>query len=129
MKNDIYISSIYNRVSDSQFSTQRARFYNFLETDLDNFQQKGDIFICGDFNAKMESSGDKNPDSVATAEFEGSALSTLSNLNSIHAFSVPTYRNVTQRSKIGESVIDLCLTNNPTSVKSFQVLKQPPFSK
>ncbi len=73
----------------------------------------------------MKASGDRNPDSVATSEFEGSALSALSNLNSIHSFGVPTYRNVTQKNKIGESVIDLCLTTNPNSVQSFQVHTDP----
>ena len=91
---------------------------------MNEFENLGNIYIAGDFNCRLSASGDQNPDPVATAEFEGSALSSLTNLNSTHAFKIPTYRNVTQKCKIGESVIDLCLTNSPKSILSFQVLTE-----
>ena len=118
---DIYFCSLYNRLPIEKFATERASFYNNLESDLTKHANMGDIYLCGDFNVRLKSVGDKNPNTVATAEFEGSSLSTLTNLNAIHTFGIPTYRNLTQRTGIGESIIDLALTNTPENVTNFEI--------
>ena len=97
------------------------RFYNRLETDISKFRNDGIVYLAGDFNARMASTGDPKPNQTATAEFKGSGLGSLTILNKLHAFGIPTYRNVTQKNGIGESIIALVLTSNPETCGSFTV--------
>ena len=66
----MYFAGVYNLLPLPNFATWRAEFYNRLRSDVLGFSKLGEVFVLGDFNARLSRVGDARPNLVATAGFD-----------------------------------------------------------
>ena len=103
----------------------RAKFYNVLQKDFDNFNSLGRVFMLGDSNARLGRylndrnihgklvSNKNKPLLLGFLDYTG-----LTILNKYFAFGNATYEIPLKK----RSIIDICLADKNMNVKNFEVL-------